>query len=84
MIGVIGIMILGKYTFVNIDVAFNKLELDPERAEEKYVQGTSAVKVKIAYGTPFESIFAIFPNIIVNTIILKTGWMAAQPIPNID
>ena len=46
MIGVNGIMILGKYTFVNIDVAFNKLELDPERAEEKYVQGTSAVKVK--------------------------------------
>ena len=34
-------MILGKYTFVNIDVAFNKLRLDPERAEEKYVQGTS-------------------------------------------
>ena len=82
--GEIGIIRRGKYTFVIIPDELNKLPLEPERAAEKYVHGTKAVKLKIAYGTPFESIFARFPNTIVNTIILNNGWITAQPIPRID
>ena len=42
-------IIRGKYTFVIIPDALNKLPLEPARALEKYVHGTKAVKLKIAY-----------------------------------
>tara|TARA_B100000029_G_scaffold497957_1_gene566132 strand:+ start:753 stop:995 length:243 start_codon:yes stop_codon:yes gene_type:complete len=79
-----GIMSLGKYTFVIMPDALNKLPLDTDKDPAKYVQGTKAVKLKIAYGTPFESIFARLPNTIVNTIILNNGCITAQPIPRTD
>ena len=66
-------IIRGKYTFVIIPDAPNKLPLEPARALENYVHGTKAVKLKIAYGTPFESIFASLPKTIVNTTILNNG-----------
>ena len=82
--GAMGIMSLGKYTFVIIPEALKRLPLDAESDPAKYVQGTSAVKLKMAYGTPFESIFARLPNTIVNTIILNNGCIMAQPIPRTD
>ena len=63
----------GKYTFVIIPEAFSKLPLEADSEPEKYVQGTKAVKLNIAYGTPFESIFTRFPKTIVKTIILNNG-----------
>ena len=71
--GYTGITNLGKYTFVIIPVELSKLLLDDDRAPEKYVQGTSAVKLKIAYGTPSELILAKFPKIIVKTKVFTNG-----------
>lgn len=73
MTGAMGIIRRGKYTFVIIPDALNRLPLEAESAPAKYVHGTNAVKLNMAYGTPLESIFAKLPNTIVNTIILNSG-----------
>ncbi len=46
--GDIGIIRRGKYTFVIIPDALNKLLLELDRELEKYVHGTNAVKLKMA------------------------------------
>src|SRR3954469_19609015 len=69
----IGIITRGKYTFVISCTWLTKLLADSSSAFWKYVQGTSAVILKRAYGAPSDGIPANRPKTTVKISIEKTG-----------
>src|SRR5712692_5277112 len=77
-----GINSRGKYTFEMMRWYRLTEVLPPVRADAKYVHGTRAANAKTGYGRPSDGTFAKRPKKIVNTTIVITGWMTAQPAPS--
>ncbi len=79
-----GSMRRGKYTLLIMDELLIKLAEASLRAAEKYVQASSPHKLNNEYGMPSELILAKFPKTTVKMSMVKSGWITAQPTPNMD
>src|SRR5215470_15673682 len=77
-----GMIRRGKYTLVIKLALPTKLFDDWARPLAKNIHGTNAAYVKIGYGTPSDGIFPSLPKKMLNTTIVKNGWMIDQAAPS--
>src|SRR5256885_15785786 len=79
-----GMISRGKYVFVTMFRYATRLIVPEFTLFRKKNHGTSPLYAKIGYGTPSPEMLPSRENTNVNTAIVASGWMIAQPNPKSD